>query len=231
VAVVNFPPVETADENGLLALGGDLEIPTLILAYRQGIFPWPINEDFPLAWFSPDPRGIIAFKDLKVNKRLSRYFKKSDLTFKANTNFKDVIENCAQAKRRDQAGTWITQEVLDGYIHLFNKELAYSIEAYENDKLVGGVYGVCINGIITGESMFHSVDNASKFCLVLLLNLLNEAGIDWLDTQMVTPVIKALGGSEIPRRDFIRKLGRNPLKMRSEIFPQEITKEHWPSLL
>lgn len=220
MAVLKFPPVHTADENGLLALGGDLEVSTLVLAYRSGIFPWPISEEFPLAWFSPDPRGVLDFPDLKVNKRLLRYLKNANLTFKANQNFHSVIEQCSLVPRSDQSGTWITDEVIQSYHELFKQDLAYSLEAYENDQLVGGIYGVCINGIVTGESMFHKVPNASKFCLLTLMALLKKAGINWLDTQMVTPVVKSLGGKEIPRDEFLERIGKAPIRSRGQIFPE-----------
>lgn len=222
MAVLKFPPVHKADENGLLALGGDLEVSTLVLAYRSGIFPWPISEEFPLAWFSPDPRGVLDYDDLKVGKRLMRYLKNANLTFKANTNFSKVIQNCSLVPRNDQSGTWITDQVIQSYQELFNKGLAYSLEAYEENRLVAGIYGVCINGIITGESMFHYVPNASKFCLIALMALLKRTGIQWLDTQMVTPVVKSLGGKEIPRDQFLERLSRCPLRTREEVFPEKL---------
>lgn len=227
MAVLKFPPVDTADENGLLALGGDLEVQTLILAYRQGIFPWPISEEFPLAWFSPDPRGVIDYEDLYVSKRLLRYLKNTQLYFTLNQNFQGVIEECAQTKRRDQSGTWITDEVIQSYLEMFKRGLAYSLEAWDGEKLVGGIYGVSINGILTGESMFHKVPNASKFCLIILMKILNEAGINWLDTQMVTPVIKSLGGKEIPRKEFLSRLAQSKIKSRSEIFPEKLRTDFW----
>lgn len=223
MAVLKFPPVETADENGLLALGGDLEVPTLVLAYRNGIFPWPISEEFPLAWFSPDPRGVLDFEDLILNKRLIRYLKGHNLTFTANKDFLGVINACSSTPRTQQSGTWITEDVIESYHNLFKKEFAYSLEAWEGENLVGGIYGVCINGILTGESMFHKVPNASKFCLIAVMALLKRAGINWLDTQMVTPVIKSLGGKEIPRKDFLRRLSKAPLRSRLEIFPENLS--------
>ncbi len=225
MAVLKFPPVETADENGLLALGGDLEVQTLVLAYSKGIFPWPISEEFPLAWFSPDPRGVIDFDDLALNKRFLRYLKSQSLRFTANQDFLGVINACSSTPRNLQSGTWITEEVMSSYHELFKKELAYSLEAWDGDSLVGGVYGVCINGIITGESMFHTAPNASKFCLVAVMALLKRAGINWLDTQMVTPVVKSLGGKEIPREEFLNRLSQNPARSRLEIFPDTLTED------
>ena len=220
MAVLKFPPVESADENGLLALGGDLDVETLMLAYQQGIFPWPISEEFPLAWFSPDPRGVIEIRDLKINKRLRRYLFNNNLKFTCNTAFESVIRQCSKVPRKQQSGTWITEEVVQSYLRLFEREYAYSIEAWEGNQLVGGIYGISINGIITGESMFHLRPNTSKICLCALLLILKNQGFDWLDTQMVTPVIKSLGGKEISRKDFLANLKQVPLRTRKEIFPQ-----------
>ncbi len=222
MAISQFPPVETADESGLLALGGDLEIQSLILAYRNGIFPWPISDDFPLAWFSPDPRGILEFDRLNINKRLRRYLKSCPYSITCNQAFDRVIEFCSKVPRSDQHSTWITRDIIKGYQNLFNHKLAYSIEVWEDTELVGGVYGVCIHGIISGESMFHTQPNTSKFALIFLMLLLKRSGINWLDTQMVTPVVEALGGREIPRKDYIHLLRLNPLKTRDEIFPNQL---------
>lgn len=206
MAITNFPPIETADEHGLLALGGDLELETLVLAYSKGIFPWPISEDYPLAWFSPDPRGILTFGNLHLSTSLKKFLKKNPYEIRFNTNFKAVIENCANAKRALDQGTWITQEIIDAYVELHNEGLAYSSEAYLDGELVGGVYGVCMNRFYSGESMFHLAPNASKVALVSLLYKLHQQGIEWLDTQMVTPVVASLGGVEIPRETFLKML-------------------------
>jgi leucyl/phenylalanyl-tRNA--protein transferase len=204
--VAEFPPLSEADEDGLLAIGGDLHPESLVLAYSQGIFPWPISDDYPLAWFSPDPRGIIFTKDLHISRRLLRYQKSVPLSFKFNTNFNQVIKNCAQVKRKGQISTWITNEIIQGYQDLYSHGLAYSIEAYQEEKLVAGVYGTCINGAFSGESMFTTIDQGSKLCLIKLIEVFKENGIEWLDTQMVSPVVKQLGGVEIPREEFINLL-------------------------
>ncbi len=225
MAIIEFPPIETADPSGLLALGGDLEVESLVLAYRNGIFPWPISDDYPLAWFSPDPRGILEFDHLKINKRLKRYLKNCPYQITFNKDFDQVIQKCSSTPRSDQSSTWITPEIIQGYHNLFTQQLAYSIEVWDDSQLVGGVYGVCIHGIISGESMFHTKTNASKFALIFLLLLLKRANIEWLDTQMVTPVVESLGGHEIPREEYIQKLKKNPLKTRSEIFPEKLNLE------
>lgn len=206
MAIVEFPPIESADEHGLVAIGGDLEIDSLLLAYSQGIFPWPISEEYPLAWFSPDPRGILAFDRLHLSKSFRKFLKKNPYDVRFNTNFEAVIMNCARVLRADQSSTWITQEIINAYIELHKQGYAYSIETYLDDRLVGGVYGVCINRFYSGESMFHLEDNASKVALVSLLYLLKQRDIGWLDTQMVTPVVESLGGVEIPRETFLAML-------------------------
>ncbi|MBC7714426.1 MAG: leucyl/phenylalanyl-tRNA--protein transferase [Rhizobacter sp.] len=206
MAIADFPPVESADEHGLLALGGDLEVDSLLLAYSRGIFPWPISEEYPLAWFSPNPRGILAFEKLHISKSLKKFLKANPFEIKFNTNFEQVIMNCAMVARADNQGTWITQEIIDSYVRLHKEGYAYSVETYLDGNLVGGVYGVCINRFYSGESMFHKADNASKVALIALLYSLNQQNIGWLDTQMVTPVVESLGGIEIPRETYLKML-------------------------
>lgn len=202
-----FPSVENADENGLLALGGDLSIPMLIDAYSQGIFPWPLSERFPIAWFSPDPRGVLCFKDLHISRSLQKIIKQQKFETKFNNDFESVIKKCATSKNRSEGeGTWITKQMIDAYIELFKAGYAFSTETYLNDQLVGGMYGVCLNGIVSGESMFYLEPNASKVALVHLMNKLHSIGIEWIDTQMITPVVESLGGKEIARAEFIAKL-------------------------
>lgn len=206
MAIADFPPVETADEHGLLALGGDLEIESLLLAYSRGIFPWPISNEYPLAWFSPNPRGILAFDKLHISKSLRKFLKNNPYEIRFNTNFESVIMNCAMVARADNQGTWITQDIINSYIRLHKEGYAYSVETYLDGNLVGGVYGVCINRFYSGESMFHKADNASKVALIALLYSLNQQNIGWLDTQMVTPVVEGLGGVEIPRETYLKML-------------------------
>jgi leucyl/phenylalanyl-tRNA--protein transferase len=200
MAIIAFPPVDESDEHGLVAVGGDLEIDSLLLAYSQGIFPWPISDEYPLAWFSPDPRGILAFDKLHLGKSFKKFLKNNPYEVKFNTNFEAVIMNCAGVKRPDQGSTWINQEIIDAYIKMHQQGFAYSIETYLEDRLVGGVYGVCINRFYSGESMFHLEDNASKVALVSLLYLLKQRDIGWIDTQMVTPVVESLGGIDLLKK-------------------------------
>lgn len=217
MAIVDFPPVDVADENGLLAIGGDMEVESLLLAYSRGIFPWPISEDYPLAWFSPDPRGILELDKLHIPRRLDRSLKNSRFIFKINENFERVIHNCAIARRKGQPDTWITDDVINSYIAFHRAGFAYSAETYLDDQLVGGVYGVCINGFVSGESMFFKENNASKFALIKLCQYLQGQGVGWLDTQMVTPIVESLGGGEISRNDFLKRLDdaleANPIRL------------------
>jgi leucyl/phenylalanyl-tRNA--protein transferase len=218
MSIIEFPPVEYADENGLLAIGGDLQVDSLLLAYESGIFPWPISKEYPLAWFSPDPRGILKFEDLHISRSFKKFLAKTKLTVEFNTNFEAVIINCAMAKRKDQDETWITDDIIGHYIDLHKSGYAYSVETYMdvdgNKSLVGGMYGVCISNFFSGESMYYKEDNASKLALYTLLKKLNSHGIKWIDTQMVTPVIKDLGGSEIQRKDFLQLLEKSEIKKR-----------------
>ena len=206
MAITDFPSVDHADEHGLLALGGDLELESLLLAYSRGIFPWPISQEYPLAWFSPDPRGILIFDKLHLSKSLRKFLKKNPYEIRFNTNFEAVIMNCAKVSRADNQGTWITEDIINGYINLHRNGFAYSVETYQEETLVGGVYGVCINRFYSGESMFHKADNASKVALIALLYQLKQKDIGWLDTQMVTPVVESLGGLEIPRATYLKML-------------------------
>lgn len=205
--ILEFPPVETADEHGLVAIGGDLEVPSLILAYSQGIFPWPIADDTPMTWFCPDPRGIIQYNNLHISNSLKKVLNRNQFDIRFNTNFEEVIKNCKETNnRKDSLATWITDELMEAYIQLFYAGYAYSIESYLENKLVGGIYGVKIGNFASGESMFYKESNASKVALVKLLEYLHQQNIGWLDTQMLTPVVKNLGGEEITRKEFLLKL-------------------------
>ncbi|MBL7665890.1 MAG: leucyl/phenylalanyl-tRNA--protein transferase [Bacteriovoracaceae bacterium] len=219
MAIIEFPPVDSADENGIVGLGGDLEVQSLILAYTEGIFPWPIGPEIPLAWFSPEQRGVLYTDKFHISASLKKFLNKSPYTIKYNHNFAAVIKECAQVVRKGQKSTWITEDIIQAYINMFQHKLAYSVEAYDKDnELVGGVYGVCIGEIFSGESMFYKKDNASKACLVALLTQLKQKKIKFLDTQMVTPVVKSLGGTEISRQLFIKTIKKSDTKKPREYF-------------
>ncbi len=213
MAVHRFPDPRTADESGLLAFGGDLQPETLILAYRQGIFPWPI-EGLPLPWFCPAERGVLLFRDLHIPRSLERARKRSKFTFTIDRAFREVIEACAKiprpapegAPQDAPAGTWITDYLRDAYIRLYERGLAHSVEVWEGEALVGGIYGVSVEGTFAGESMFHRRDDASKLALLHLVDHLSRRGLDWMDIQMVTPHLERMGGKLIPRDAFLEKL-------------------------
>ncbi len=206
--ILKFPSVENADPiSGLLAVGGDLEVGSLEMAYRNGIFPWPV-EDEPLLWFAPAKRAILEFKDLRVSSRLQRYLNKSNFEFKINHDFAAVINGCATSKnRRKQKGTWITEEMIQAYIEFHQAGFAQSFETYNFDgRLMGGLYGVLINKYFAGESMFYLESHASKFALIKAIQHLKSMGLTWIDIQMLTPLLKNFRAKEIPRSEFMEKL-------------------------
>ncbi|HEY0298691.1 MAG TPA: leucyl/phenylalanyl-tRNA--protein transferase [Arachidicoccus sp.] len=200
-----FPPISEALSDGLLAIGGDLSEERLLLAYRQGIFPW-FEDDVPL-WWSPHPRFVLFPEKLKVSKSMKSIFKKNIFHFSINQNFKDVITNCRQVQRHDQAGTWITEDVKNAYINLHEKGFALSAETYnENGQLVGGLYGVLLGRIFFGESMFSTESNASKFAFINLVNELIQQNIALIDCQVYTQHLESLGAEMIDRKAFQQML-------------------------
>lgn len=215
-----FPPLNSASEEGLLAIGGNLDSETLLSAYTKGIFPWPISKESPLTWFSPDPRGIIKIDELHISKSFEKFLKKTQYTIKFNTNPMQVIHNCAKMKRKHEEGTWITHNIINAYVNFFKLGHVYTVEVYENEILIGGLYGVTINNYLSGESMFHSKPNASKLALYYLLQTAKKNSIPWIDIQMVTPVLESFGGMYIQRDDFVKMLNRQIAgpKKRSEVF-------------
>lgn len=209
--ILEFPPVEVADpENGLLAYGGDLEVASLELAYRSGIFPWPSSPNQPVLWFAPPKRAILEFKNLHVPSRLKRTLRKSNFHFAMNRKFPEVIKSCAGVRnRKDQRGTWITPDIVAAYIEFHKAGFAHSFETY-NDKgdLVGAMYGVRINKYFAGESMFFYETNASKFALIEAIAHLRNLGLTWMDVQMLNPLLEMFGAIEIERLEFMHKLSR-----------------------
>ena len=205
MGVVQFPPVEDAVD-GLLALGGNLETAILVEAYKKGIFPWPFSPEEPVAWFSPDPRGILDWNHLHISRSFKKFLKKNSFEVYYNRNFEQIIEQCAKISRKNQTETWITPQMLKAYSKLFKEQLAWCAGCYEDGILQGGMYGVCIDGILSAESMFHLKSNASKLCLMSVMENLHGVGIDWIDTQMITPVVESFGGREIPRSEFLQRL-------------------------
>jgi len=212
VAILKFPSVELADEHGLLAQGGDLEVSSLVLAYSEGIFPWPYSDYHPITWYSPDPRGILDYSDLHLSTSFKKFIKKTDLVVKFNEDFEEVILGCAASTNRkgqdpnSMSSTWITRKMIEAYIPLYYAGHAHCVSVYQGDQLVGGLYGVKIKKFYSGESMFYKETGASKLALFSLMESLKEKGISWIDTQMVTPVVQSLGGKEIKRSEFLERL-------------------------
>jgi leucyl/phenylalanyl-tRNA--protein transferase len=205
-----FPnPRETTAE-GVVAIGGDLQVETLIDAYKHGIFPWP-QEGYPLLWFSPEERGVIDLRgELQAPERFRRTWKRAVLSGEVrilvNSAFREVTESCRDAQRPGQVGTWILPPMLPAYLRLHERGAAHSIEAWRDDRLIGGVYGVWVDGVFSGESMFHRERDAGKLALWALLLHLRAAGCAFMDVQMVTPVVESFGGVLWPREKYLTEL-------------------------
>ncbi|WP_235537776.1 leucyl/phenylalanyl-tRNA--protein transferase [Sediminicola sp. YIK13] len=202
---LEFPPVEHANEEGLLAVGGDLSSERLLLAYRRGIFPW-FNEDSLILWWSPDPRMVLFPNKIKVSKSMRKILEGNRFKLTKNTQFEAVIDQCAQSPRKDQMGTWITQAMKKAYVKLHKLGIAKSYEVWEKDELVGGLYGIDLGHVFCGESMFSKVSNASKFAFIKLAQELEEKRYSLIDCQVYTPHLESLGAEEIPREAFIEIL-------------------------
>jgi leucyl/phenylalanyl-tRNA---protein transferase len=207
-----FPPLVCAlsEPNGLIAIGGDLSTYRLLSAYKQGIFPWynhdPILGDEPIMWWSPNPRMVLFPEELKVSNSLKKILKKNLFEMRFNTSFKEVMTACSQSPRGEQAGTWISPDMINAYTELHRLGHTICMESWLDNKLVGGCYGVIINKMFYGESMFHHVTDASKVAFVHLVNHLQNQGVGMIDCQMKTPLLASFGGREIERNEFINKL-------------------------
>ncbi len=202
---VIFPPPELAEDNGLLAVGGDLSEPRLLLAYSEGIFPWYSAGD-PVLWWSPDPRLVLFPDELKVSRSLRQTMKKGVFRVTMDTAFESVIRNCAEIHRKNDGGTWITGEMIDAYIRLHHSGYAHSVESWFEGELAGGLYGVSLGSAFFGESMFTKKSNASKAAFVRLVEQLTEWNFSLIDCQITTPHLLGLGAREIPRTEFLKML-------------------------
>lgn len=201
---LSFPDVATADPDGLLAIGGDLSAERLILAYKNGIFPWFNSDEAIILWWSPNPRFVLYPDRLKVSKSMKQVFRKEHFTVTQNKAFHDVITQCAQASRAGQPGTWITDNMITAYTQLYQLGYAKSVEVWQNSQLVGGLYGVDLgNGIFCGESMFSKVSNASK---VGFITFIQNSNYKLIDCQVFTPHLESLGAEEIDRTTFLNLL-------------------------
>ena len=202
-----FPPVELAEPDGLLAIGGDLSVERLLLAYRSGIFPW--YEGDHILWWCPDPRFVLFPSELKVSKSMKQLIRKNVFDFTINKAFKEVIQECKKIKRSGQQGTWITDEMEKAYIRMHELGWAVSAEAWKNDELVGGLYGIRLENIFFGESMFSKETNASKWAFMKLTEQLKSEGIKLIDCQVYTEHLESLGARMISREEFIKTLKNN----------------------
>ena len=203
---LRFPdPEVAANPDGLVAIGGDLTVERLVLAYRQGIFPWPVFDDDLTTWFSPDPRAILEFDDLYVSRSLRKILRRRKFEVCFDTDFDGVVQGCA-APTPNRPTTWITDRLAAAYSDLHRAGYAHSVEIRQGGALVGGLYGVAIGGLFAGESMFSLVPNASKIALVYLVSHLRERGFRLLDVQQATPHMLRMGTSMISRREYLRRL-------------------------
>jgi leucyl/phenylalanyl-tRNA--protein transferase len=200
-----FPAVETASPEGILAFGGDLSPERLFLAYRSGIFPW-FEAGEPILWWSPNPRMVLFFDELKVSKSMRNILNRAIFKVTFNQDFRAVISNCQNVKRDGQNGTWITNEMIEAYCKLHELGIAKSVEVWKDDKLVGGLYGIDLGHVFCGESMFSLESNASKVAFISLVNQLKSENYQVLDCQVYNEHLESLGCREIPREQFIRVL-------------------------
>lgn len=203
---VQFPPVECAEKNGLLAIGGDLSVQRLVNAYVNGIFPW-YNEGDPIMWWCPVERFIIIPDEIKISHSMKKFIKKTDLRVSFNRDFSGVLHSC-RVTREFNEGTWITDDMEAAYNRLFEKGLAASCEVWRDDVLVGGLYGVVLGRCFFGESMFSKVTNASKLALISLANRLQELGFEFIDCQFHTNHLESMGGRFISYSDYKDKIKR-----------------------
>lgn len=210
-----FPPAEYADAEGLLAVGGDLRPERLILAYSQGIFPWPFGDSeddltLPMLWFSPDPRYILRPADAHASrsdqKQMRRLMRQNDIRISFDTSFEAIITACSQTKRPTQAGTWITDEIIEAYTRLHTLGFAHSVEVFDATDLIGGLYGVSLGNAFFGESMFSTVSGASKVAIFALIERLHTWGFSFIDCQVHTDHFTRWGAEPISRAQYLKLL-------------------------
>ncbi len=199
---LRFPHPRLANAEGLVAIGGDLSVPRLLLAYRSGIFPWTAE---PITWWSPEPRGIFELDRFHVSRSLARVIRKGVFRITLDQAFQRVMEGCA-ARAPGRRSTWITPEFIAAYTQLHEQGHAHSLECWQGRRLAGGIYGVAVGGFFAGESMFHRVSDASKVALFHLIEHLRRQGFVLFDIQMLTPITARLGGITIPREEYLRRL-------------------------
>jgi leucyl/phenylalanyl-tRNA--protein transferase len=210
-----FPDPAAPTLDGIVAMGDELRVETLFEAYSFGIFPWP-HPDLPCLWFCPDERGVLDFSELHISRSLQREMRRQRFQFTVNKNFPAVIEECGHQPRAGQTGTWITPLIKKVYVDFHKAGYAHSVECWDGARLVGGIYGVYVGGVFSGESMFFKESNASKLCLLKLIEFLQANGLQWMDIQMVTSVTQSLGGKYIAKREFLERLALEKDRMRTQ---------------
>ena len=202
-----FPPTEEAEDDGLLAVGGDLSKERLLTAYRQGIFPW-YEVGQPILWWSPNPRLVLFPEELKISRSLRKVLRKHEFEIRFDSSFENVIKACADVRTKRGKGTWIIPEMQQAYTELHQEGYAHSVESWLNGELVGGLYGISLGQCFFGESMFSTVSDSSKAALVALSEFSMQVGIKIIDCQMTTKHLLSLGAREIDRQSFLRKLNQ-----------------------
>ena len=200
-----FPPTEEAEDDGLLAVGGDLSKERLLAAYSKGIFPW-YEVGQPILWWSPDPRLVLTPETLKISRSLRKILRKQQFEIRFDTAFEKVIKACADVRTEQGEGTWIIPEMQQAYTELHQDGFAHSVESWLDGELVGGLYGISLGQCFFGESMFSTRNDSSKVALVALVEFSREVGIRMIDCQMTTPHLLSLGASEIQRKEFLKNL-------------------------
>ena len=200
-----FPPLSAASEDGLLLIGGSVTPARVLEAYHKGIFPW-YNKDEPPMWWSPDPRFVLFPEELHLSRSMQKTLRKGAFEFRVDTAFEDVIQACATVARKGQQGTWITPEMKAVYTELYHSGWAHSAEAWKDEKLVGGMYGVQIGKVFFGESMFSKETDASKFAFIRFVQQLQKNGVELIDCQVYTTHVESLGARLIPRIYFVHLL-------------------------
>ena len=201
---MSFPPTHLASRDGLLAIGGDLSPERLLLAYRNGIFPWYEGED--ILWWSPDPRFVLFPSEIKISKSVKPLLNRNAFDFTINKAFKDVIGRCKKIYRPGQEGTWITKEVEEAFIRMHQLGYAHSAEVWKNDELVGGVYGLKLGKVFFGESMFSDLSNASRFAFIRYTEHLKKEGVELIDCQVYTEYLESFGAKMINGKEFKKLL-------------------------
>lgn len=203
---IDFPPAWLARSDGLLCIGGDLSVERLILAYKNGIFPWFSNDE-PILWWSPDPRLVLFPGGIHISRTLKKKIRKNQYQITVDKAFEQTIISCASPRNSGQDGTWLVEEMIDAYISLHHRGYAHSVETWNKGKLTGGLYGVCLGGSFFGESMFSFEPDTSKMALVALASLLNHHGFDLIDCQVTTSHLLSMGAKEISRTRFLKIIG------------------------